>query len=76
MRDRFNTTKMADPASTQLSYWTDRGGYYYWFANPPNKHGPVGVPQDKFKVCPPAVWLQHAAAVCGHPWMFSGPPGQ
>lgn len=45
------TAKMPDTTLTQLGYMTDRGGYYYWYANPPDLHksSQVGLPERKFK---------------------------
>eukprot|EP00729_Bicosta_minor_P007972 gene7972-15212_t len=45
------TAKMPDTRLTQLGYMTDRGGYYYWYANPPDLHksSQVGLPERKFK---------------------------
>lgn len=50
MKALHNTTKIADSTLNTLGYMTDRGAYYYWYANPPNLHKPdqIGLPERKF----------------------------
>jgi hypothetical protein len=45
LQRRYNTSKIPDPASTGLSYWTDNGAYYDWYAYEPDVTS-KGVPED------------------------------